>query len=77
MVCRLSIVVPGSDHSGAILDLSSVPVVGDRIVLGEATVEVLEVMELIPPRGEFHFVHATCRLVEPPTPPAPTAPPAA
>jgi len=67
MVCKVSIVIPGSEHGGAILDLAAMPSVGDRVVLGDSVVEVLEVMELLPPRGDFHFVHATCRLVgEPP-----------
>jgi hypothetical protein len=63
MVCKLSIVVPNSAHAGAIIDVPAIPNVGDRLQLGEAVVEVLEVVELLPPRGDFHFVHATCRLV--------------
>ncbi len=63
MVCKLSVVIPGSQHAGAILDLPAIPKVGDRLTLGATVVEVLEVMELLPPRGDFHFVHATCRLV--------------
>jgi hypothetical protein len=63
MVCKLSIVIPRSEHAGAIIDTAAVPVVGDRLTLGDVTVEVLEVQELLPPRGDFHFVHATCRLV--------------
>ena len=66
MICKLSIVVPGSEHAGAIIDVPAIPTVGDQLTLGEAVVEVLEVMELLPPRGDFHFVHATCRLVSAP-----------
>ena len=63
MVCKVSIVIPGSQHAGAILDLPAIPNVGDRLTLGATVVEVVEVMELLPPRGDFHFVHATCRIV--------------
>jgi hypothetical protein len=63
MVCKVSIVIPASQHGGAILDLSAIPKVGDRIPLGDAIVEIMEVTELLPPRGDFHFVHATCRLI--------------
>jgi hypothetical protein len=63
MVCKLSIVIPGNERAGAIIDLPAIPNVGDQLILGETIAEVLEVMELIPPRGDFHFVHATCRLV--------------
>jgi hypothetical protein len=63
VVCKLSIVVPGSDFGGAIINTGDLPHVGDQITLGDVKVEVLEVTELLPPRGDFHFVHATCRLV--------------
>ncbi len=68
MVCKLSIVIPSGDHAGAIIDTPAIPTVGDRLTLGDVTVEVLEVKELLPPRGVFHFVHATCRLVGAPAP---------
>ena len=31
--------------------------------------EIVEVFELVPPRGDFHYVHATCK----PVPPAETS----
>jgi hypothetical protein len=64
MVCKLSIVIPGSPHAGAIIDLPAVPNVGDHLTLGDSVVEVLEVMDLLPPRGDFWFFHATCKLVD-------------
>jgi hypothetical protein len=76
VVCKLSIVLPGSGHGGAIIDTPAMPAVGDFIPLGDLTVEVLEVQELLPPRGEFRFVHVTGRVVEDPANrPAPGAPP--
>lgn len=65
MVCKLSIVVPGSPHSGAILNTTALPQVGDRLPVGDALVEVLELKELLPSSGNFRFVHVTGRVVEP------------
>jgi hypothetical protein len=62
---KVSIVVLGSEHAGAIINLDDMPAVGQRVTVGDVDVEVLEVVELLPPRGEFHFLHATCRLVGP------------
>lgn len=67
MVCKVSIVIPGHDHGGAIINLDSLPQIGDHLKVGELEVEVMEVMDLMPPRGDFHFMHATCKLIEPPT----------
>ena len=64
MVYKVSIVIPGTDHGGAILNLSEMPKVGDHLQVGDMEVEVLEIMDLMPPRGDFHFMHATCKKVE-------------
>ena len=64
MIYKVSIVIPGAEHGGAILNLREMPKVGDHIKVGDMEVEVLEVMDLVPPRGDFHFVHATCKIVE-------------
>jgi hypothetical protein len=74
VVCKLSIVIPGGAHAGAILDRPRPPQVGELLPLGDVTVEVEEVTELLPPRGEFRFIHVTARLVAP-TPPAEGGPP--
>jgi hypothetical protein len=37
------------------------------VQIGEMEVEVVEVMELLPPRGNFQYLHATCRVVEHPS----------
>ena len=61
MVYKISIVVTGADHGGAIINSPHKPEVGDRLRVGDMEVEVVELTELIPPRGEFHFLHATCK----------------
>jgi hypothetical protein len=38
--------------------------VGDLVKLGEQEFEILDVVELMPPRGGFTFLHATCQLVD-------------
>src|SRR4030042_1350364 len=37
------------------------PGVGDHITLGGREFIVLEIVDLMPARGEFHFLHATLR----------------
>jgi hypothetical protein len=68
MVCKLSIVIPSGEHAGAIIDTPEMPNVGDRLTLGNVIVEVVEVKELLPPRGDFHFVHVTGQIVRSPPP---------
>ena len=63
MVCKVSIVIPGSPESGAIINTNTVPQVGDRLPVGEALVEVVEIKELLPSSGNFHFVHVTGRAI--------------
>ncbi len=63
-VYKVSIVVAGSNHPGAILNMSRPPKVGERIKLGSKQFQVVEVLDLLPPRGEFQYIHATCRAVE-------------
>lgn len=58
-VFKVSYVVRGEDHPGAILNVDERPEVGDKVKLGRRAFEVLEVLELIPPRGNFHFLHVT------------------
>ena len=74
MVCKVSIVIPNIESAGAIIDLPAIPKLGDQVALGDSIVEVVEVMELLPPRGDFRFVHATCRLLGEHRPSASPAP---
>lgn len=64
MVCKLSIVIPGSVHHGAIINTNALPQVGDRLPVGDTMVEVVEIKELLPASGDFHFVHVTGREVK-------------
>ena len=37
---------------------------GDQWQVGDRLLQVVEVIELMPPRGEFTYLHATCKLVK-------------
>lgn len=62
---KLSIVVPGRRDVGGIQNLEHEPKPGDIIALGDADYEIIDVAELMPPRGDFAYLHATCRPVAP------------
>jgi hypothetical protein len=64
-IYKVSYVVRGSGHPGGIINLEKRPVVGERIRIGDLYMEVLEVVELMPPRGDFYYIHTTCKLLEP------------
>jgi len=65
-VYKVSFVVIGSDYPGAIVNRDHAPYLGERITLGGHQFEVIEVLNLMPPRGEFHYIHATVKLSKPP-----------
>ena len=58
---KVSYVVRGEKHPGAILSTKKRPKPGDLIQLGEREFVIEEVINLIPPRGAFHYLHATVR----------------
>lgn len=60
-IYKVSYVVVGRAHPGTILNLDARPVAGERVTLGDEEFIVMEVIDLMPPRGDFHFIHATCR----------------
>jgi len=64
MIYKVSYVVIGKPHPGEIVNMDSPPRVGDQVQLGDETFEVIEVVDLIPPRGEFAYLHVTCRSME-------------
>ncbi len=62
MIYKVSYVVLGSgEHTGTIVNQETSPEIGDRVELNGQTYEVVEVLELMPPRGEFGYYHATCQ----------------
>ena len=64
MIYKVSFVIIGRPHPGEIVNMDTPPRVGDQVELGDEMFEITEVVDLIPPRGEFAYLHATCRPVE-------------
>ena len=63
-IYKVSYVVKGSDHPGGIINQETIPLVGDKFQVGEYSFEVLEVVELMPPRGDFFYFHTACTISE-------------
>jgi len=60
-IYKVSYVVIGEEHPGAILNTEREPRVGDTVRIGDREFRILEVQELIPPHGDFHFLHASLK----------------
>lgn len=63
MVYKVSYVVEGGKHPGAIINTDIEPKVGDIVNFDGRNFEITEVDELMPPIGDFGFLHATCRIL--------------
>jgi len=63
MIYKVSYVVLGGQHPGAIRNETERPEAGSRIRFGAATFEIVEVSSLLPPRDEIQYLHATLREV--------------
>ncbi|HHS96341.1 MAG TPA: hypothetical protein ENK08_00340 [Chloroflexi bacterium] len=65
MIYKVSYVVVGGAHPGAILNQDAPPQVGEVVELGGMRFEVVEVADLIPPQGDFAYLHVTLRPLSP------------
>lgn len=63
MIYKVSYVVAGGSHPGAIINQDTPPDVGEEIQLNGKRFEIVEVIELLPPRDDLAYLHATCRPV--------------
>ncbi|MFN8379476.1 MAG: hypothetical protein U0452_12485 [Anaerolineae bacterium] len=63
MIYKVSYVVLGGQHPGAIRNEPNRPETGKRIRLGRREFEIVEVSSLLPPRDEIQYLHATLREV--------------
>jgi len=63
MIYQVSYVVVGGGHPGTIMNQEERPEVGERVEFAGQKFEIIEVLEIIPPRGDFAYLHATCRPV--------------
>lgn len=64
MIYKVSYVVMGGEHPGGIINHVMRPKVGDKVEIGKLTFEIVEIHEVMPPRGDFQFLHATVKPVE-------------
>jgi hypothetical protein len=64
MIYKISFVVPGRRKAGGIENSEVAPHPGERWQVGKQLLEIVEVIELLPPRGDFTYLHATCRLAK-------------
>jgi hypothetical protein len=62
MIYKVSYVVQGGDHPGAIVNEDKKPEVGQLVTLGSEEFEVVEVVDLMPARGDFSFLHVTVKV---------------
>ncbi len=60
---KVSYVVEGGEHPGAILSSDHRPYEGEEIIFGGRLFTVVDVMDLMPAVGDFGFLHATCRYI--------------
>ena len=63
MIYKVSFVVLGGEYPGGIKNLYERPKVGDKVEIGSMVFEVIEVHEIMPPRDDFQFLHATVKPV--------------
>ncbi len=61
---KVGYTILGSNRPSTILNTRIPPKVGDKVDLADYTVEVIDVVQPIPPRGEFCFLQATCRKID-------------
>ncbi len=61
MIYKVSYVVLGGEYPGGIRNEEKMPKVGQTVKIGRNTFEVVEVAQVMPPRDDFHFLHATIK----------------
>jgi len=64
MIYKVSYVIIGGQHRGAVVNQDYAPEVGAHVELGGQVCEILEVQELVPPLGDFAYLHVTCKSVD-------------
>jgi len=63
-IWKVSYVIDGSLMACGIVNLDHAPEPGEVLKIEGDLFEVLESLELILPRGEFHYIHVTCKPVD-------------
>jgi len=68
MIYKVSYVVLDGTLPGGIKNETERPQIGNRVRIGKHVFEIVDVQEVMPPRGDFLYLHAT---IEPVADPAP------
>ncbi len=61
MIYKVSYVISGTKQPGAIVNQEQAPTVGETIQLGNVQCKIVEIKDLIPPMGNFSYLHVTCK----------------
>ncbi len=59
MIYKVSYVVKGGGYPGAIQSEDAAPEVGQTVQIGPMEFKIIDVHEIMPPRGNYHHLHAT------------------
>lgn len=59
MIYKVSYVVQGGEYPGGIKNEEERPEIGKQVQIGPRMFEIVEVFEIMPPRDDFQFLHAT------------------
>jgi len=62
MIYKVSYVVLGGQYPGVIKNQHERPQVGDKVKIGRRSFQVVEVVEITPPREDYQFLHATVKM---------------
>ncbi|MEA3309359.1 MAG: hypothetical protein U9Q70_07600 [Chloroflexota bacterium] len=65
MIYKVSYVIKNSKQPGAIINQSAPPEIDSEIQLGAHKCQIVEIEELLPPQGNFAYLHVTCQTLEP------------
>ena len=68
MIYKVSYVVADGSLPGGIKNESERPQVGNRVRIGSHEFEIMDVQEVMPPRGDFLYMLATIELATDTTP---------
>jgi hypothetical protein len=61
MIYKVSYVVQGGEFPGGIQNEYERPRIGGTVQIGPNEFEVVEIHEIMPPRDDFQFLHATVK----------------
>lgn len=63
MIFKVSYIVNDGSKPGSIKNERERPIIGDVVRIGADQFKIVDVYEIMPPRGEFLYLHATVEQV--------------